>query len=170
MQVNNFNLIDLVYLIVKPDGSVFYILKNNNYSNHYLYINDIRKYDSYLMEKSFGLTFTRDNNIPKIMFFNELILDSCIIFENQSIYTSDKKYAFDFYLPSEITAIQKEIVDSHMAEIETAEFVFIEKYNSEIEDFQVLYNNLEELKSASLLKKYLEDHLVIKDIDGGVKK
>ena len=73
MNDKNFNLQDLVYLIIKSDGTMFSISKNNQYSNHYLYLNDIKKQSSYLMQMSFGLTFDRDDNTAQIMFFKELV-------------------------------------------------------------------------------------------------
>ena len=161
MDNKSINLQDLVYLIIKADGTMFYILKNNKYSNHYFYINDIRKQDSYLMELSFGLTFSRDDNTSQIMFFKGLVEDSCIIFENQSLYSSDIKYAFDFYFPEKVTNVQKDILEAHMNEIEKAEFIFVEKYQFEMEKFVPLYNDLKDLKSSVILKQYLKTHLSV---------
>lgn len=163
MNDKNFNLQDLVYLIIKSDGTMFSISKNNQYSNHYLYLNDIKKQDPYLMKMSFGLTFDRDDNTAQIMFFKELVEDSCIIFANQSLYSADTEYAFEFCLPDEVSSAQKNILDSHMKEIEKAEFIFTERYHSETNDFVPLYQNLEDMKSTSVLKFYLESHLSKKE-------
>lgn len=163
MNDKNFNLQDLVYLIIKSDGTMFSISKNNQYSNHYLYLNDIRKQDPYLMQMSFGLTFDRDDNTAQIMFFKGLVDDSCVIFVNQSLYSNDTKYAFDFCLPDVISSTQQNILDSHMEEIEKAEFIFTERYHPEMNDFVPLYKNVEDMKSTSILKSYLESHLSKKE-------
>lgn len=159
----NFNLQDLVYLIIKSDGTMFSVSKNNQYPNHYLYLNDIRKQDSYLIKMSFGLTFDRDNSMAQIMFFKELVDDLCIVFANQSLHSNDINYAFDFCLPDVISSTQKNILDAHMKEIEKAEYIFVEEYHPEVNDFVPSYQNLEDLKASSVLKSYLESHLSKKE-------
>ena len=82
---------DIVYMIIKPSGEVMKISCNNKYVNHYQYLQDFSKQNPYLIRKSFGLTFSRDDDTSKIFFFNMLIQDGNIIYENHKLFSNDTK-------------------------------------------------------------------------------
>lgn len=73
---------DIVYMIIRPSGEVMEISCNNKYVNHYQYLQDFSKRNPYLIRNSFGLTFSRDDDTSKFFFFNMLIQDGNIIYEN----------------------------------------------------------------------------------------
>lgn len=150
-----------IYLIIKSDGSYYSIDRNNEYTNHYQYLREISKQNDYLKACSFGLIFERDNNLPNILFFKELVLDNCIIFENFQILSSEKVSAISVYLPYQISKEQGAILNSLMDQIDNIEDVFLEKYREETEDFYSICQNLEEIKSGNkILKKYIQEHLL----------
>lgn len=154
------NLSEIIYLIIKPDGTYYFIQRNNKYMNHYQYLTELSKQDDYLKKCSFGLTFEKDNNIPNILFFKELILDNCILMENYKILSSENVSAINFYLPEHISMWQDKFLNSYITEIDEIKNIFLEKYSEETGDFYCICQNLEEIKSGSrILKKYIQEHL-----------
>lgn len=154
------NLNKIIYLIIKPDGSYYFIHRNNKYTNHYQYLTELSKQDDYLKKCSFGLIFEKDNNIPNIFFFKELILDNCILMENHKILSSENVSGINLYLPEHISPQQDKILNYYMTEIDEIKTVFLEKYSEETEDFYSVCQTLEEIKSGNkVLKKYIQEHL-----------
>lgn len=151
---------DSVFLIMKQDGTVFSIAKNNSYSNHYQYLNDLKKQDPFLTMNSFGLTFTRDDNTAQVMFFESLVTSGCIVFQNESITPTDDLDTICLYLPSNISDAQKDfLLNQEKDFISGTKFVFLEVYNSEDCIFNSLCKNVQDLNNAfPILKEYISTH------------
>ena len=159
---------DIVYMIIKPSGEVMKISCNNKYVNHYHYLQDFSKQNPYLIRKSFGLTFSRDDDTSKIFFFNMLIQDGNIIYENHKLFSNDNISSAQFYLPVKTTLIQKEFLTAYQEEIDKIECIFLEKYNEETESFYSLYENIDDLKQGSkLLMHYVDESLKGENSMGG---
>lgn len=153
------NLNEIIYLIIKPDGTYNFITRNNQYTNHYQYLQELSKQDEYLKTCSFGLIFERDNNLSNILFFKELVSDGCLIFENLKILSSEDVSSVCFYLPNDIYETQDVLLNPYMDEINRIKHVFLEKYEEEIKDFRSVCKNIEEIKSGSkILKEYIKIH------------
>jgi hypothetical protein len=155
---------DFIYIIIKSDGTIYKIARNNIYTNHYQYLSNLSKQDEYLKRNSLGLNFNIDDNTPQILFFKELVTDGAIIFENQKISTSGV-LTFDFYLPNIITDSQNDFLNLCMDEIDIASYVFLEEYQDETESFYAFYHNMEDTKNGGkLLRQYVKTHMVNKKI------
>lgn len=159
---------DIVYMIIRPSGEVMEISCNNKYVNHYQYLQDFSKRNSYLIRNSFGLTFSRDDDTSKFFFFNMLIQDGNIIYENHKLFSNDNISSAQFYLPVKTTLIQKEILTAYQEEIDKIKCIFLEKYNEETESFYSLYENIDDLKQGSkLLMHYVDESLKGENSMGG---
>lgn len=151
------NLENIIYMVIKKDGTIYYIEKNDKYFNHYQYLDDFRKQTEYLTKKAFGLQFSRDSNIPNIVFFTELVDDSCIVFENHNLNQNESLTSVCLYLPDQPSNIQAEILNGQMKEIAKAKFIFLELYNREIKLFESLTTTTDELKNTNALCDYLNN-------------
>lgn len=153
-----------VFSVIKQDGTIFNIEKNDFYNNHYQYIDDLRYQNIYLMQMSFGLTFERDDMSSQIMFFQMLVDDGCVVLTNQSIYTTDKSYSVDFYLPSKISSSQVDFFKNQSNSIKNAKYVFLEAYDSdEPTKFKPLTSTVVDLTTGYLLlEKYIDSHKLFK--------
>lgn len=69
---------------------------HNKYVNHYQYLQDFSKRNPYLIRNSFGLTFSRDDDTSKFFFFNMLIQDGNIIYENHKLFSNDSIALLNF--------------------------------------------------------------------------
>lgn len=159
------NLDEIVYLIIKPDGTYDFISRNNQYTNHYQYLQQLSRKSEYLKVCSFGLIFEKENFITNILFFKELVSDGCIILENHKILSVENISSIQFYLPEHISVNQGILLNFYMDEIDKIRNVFLEKYSGEIENFESICQNIGEIKSGNkILKKYIEEHINQKNI------
>lgn len=158
-----------IYFVILKDGSILRIDRNDKYFNHYQYLTDFSKQDSYLKKSSFGLTFQRDDNTSRLFFFQELVESGSIVIENQKLLSSEKVSAIDILVPETMTYEELEILIKMASEIDRIQFVFAEVLQDG--KFIPLYTNSEQLHLGSwLILEYGKSHLKDKHIDSFYRK
>lgn len=155
------NLDTIIHLILKPDVTYNCISRNNQYINHYQYLQELSKQSKYLKRCSFGLNFEKENSIANVLFFKQLVSDGSILLENHKILSLEKISSVSFYLPVQVSIEQDILLNFFMDEIDRIRNIFLEKYSEEIDGFQSICQNIVKIKSGNrVLKKYIQNHLV----------
>lgn len=149
---------DTIYTVIKEDGTIYKVDRNDKYYNHFQYLKDLSTLDDYFRICSFGLSFDSDNGQSHIYFMNELASSGSIVFENQRILSSSKVSAASFYLPLEVSIEAKESLKPFMDEIDTIGHVFLEAYDGE--KLHSVYQSSDDLTCGNkLLQSYIDSHL-----------
>ncbi len=149
---------DYIYLVISPNGQTRYIKRNDIYNNHYEYLQDFSKQDDYLRCHSFGLSFSLNDLQSNLMFFQELASENNIIIENYKIRSFEKVSTITIYLPNQTTKEQEKVVSTYNEELEKLEFIFLESYDSEKNEFKDIQAEHNGKISTEILHTYIKKH------------
>lgn len=150
---------DFVLMVIRDNGDIYKVLKNDKYHNHYQYLKDLSKENEYFRKCSFGLIFNIEED-SVIKFLTMLCKTGSIVLIND--YTFNNTSCMNISLPSNITEKQKPIIENIYNQIDKFNYTFIEYFDNENNKFETLYKTSEDLENKLLLSNFVDTHLKIK--------
>lgn len=152
---------DNVYVIVLKDGTVYNIEKNEKYINHSHALEAFKKIDDYSRMMTLGLHFSVQDNKSQLLFYEGMMRDGNIVFQNHCLELNKDYKTMTIYLPSNISIEQKKFLESHMYEINEMRLIFPEIWDDNTNKFKSLYVETSDISNGGkILENYIMEHYV----------
>ncbi len=156
------NLDTTVYLVIKANGNVVSVSRNDHFENHIQYMKELMNTNLVLQDSTEPISFDNNQNIKtKFSYLEKLVLDQNIVLENFKLDSSNDLSMLNVYLPSVISKSQKDIIDSLNSQLDQFHCMFLLVHSpDDLLPFKDLFTELMDIRHGNdRLNEYVEENL-----------